>query len=232
VSLQRFSRPASRSILIAGVAVLLLGAVSRQGWVARARHRAVIEQVTTDLRRAQLNLKQGLDSTTLQINTLTHLIAWLDKSDDVGSADAVSGLSNLRGHKWTPGSLTTVLGLAATGELDQLPDAVTRGRILALDRSLAEAQRSAEPGFEQFRELMEQTLTTGMWRYVFYGESGTYPIDYKAALRDLIQHGLQSRLRSLLRGLMDERAELTALYKETTDLLMGIAPLEGESGKP
>jgi hypothetical protein len=66
-----------------------------------------------------------------------------------------------------------------------------------------------------------------MWRYVFTGQAGTHAIDYRAALFELNDLGLQGRVRSAFRELHSRRSELDALIAETSDLLA----LMGESAE-
>jgi hypothetical protein len=69
-----------------------------------------------------------------------------------------------------------------------------------------------------------------MWRYVFFGESGTEPIDFKAAVRQLAADGLQPTVRSIVRGLRERAMVLSELLAEVDALLggMGVAPVMTE----
>jgi hypothetical protein len=210
------------SVTAAGVAVmavLLLGAVAGEQWRNMRAHRTAEAAIADELASVNQRITAALDSTKHQIERAEYFLGWLELNHEASSAALVHDMSSLRYRYSAPASLTSVAELAATGGLDVVSNASLRRRLLALDRRLAIAQASGDAEFELYRTRLEEALSPGMWRYVFHGESGKYAVDYRAALRELHAAGFDRALRSVLRGLQENRDELAALASETRAVL-------------
>ena len=220
--MENLSRRRSLIVPVSGIglmAVLLIGAVATQDhWRTRRAQHAALESVTTELSHVSDALKAAIDSTSNQIRLAQHVMGWMAQEEDGGSAELVAALTGLKKRADGPIALTAMAALGADGKLGAVGDAATRRRLIALDRRLAAAALIGEPAFEHYRVRLEEALTPGMWRFIFYDESGKYPVDFKGTLRELTHSNFDRTLRSLLRGLTERRVELEALAAETSSL--------------
>jgi hypothetical protein len=211
--------------------VLLAGAVAtRNQWNGKqAQQRDAVIALASDLNNVHALIGAARDSTDQHIALAQHLIGWMEQKEDASSTALVQALTALQRPTRAPASLPSVADLAATGQLGVVADGDVRTRVLLLDRRLAQAATAGEPIFERYRMELEASLSPGMWRYVFYGETGTFDVDYRAALRTLYERGFDRTLRSVLRGLRAQRHELDALATEAGALRAALQPATGHS---
>src|SRR5262245_26454769 len=93
-SLRGRARPAALFVL---AALLLLVAVAANGrWSEQRTQRAARTAVSAQLKTLQADLLQAFDSTNQQIAMASHLLGWMEKTEDASSAELIAALSQLR----------------------------------------------------------------------------------------------------------------------------------------
>ena len=227
------ARGVAAPITVVLASVALLGAFAAGGaWDAKRNHQDAFTALLSDLDDVHARVAAARDSTDQQIIRARHLLNWLEQAADASSAGLVATLSALRQRADAPSSLITTAELATSGELDEVVrDRAVRTRLLALDRRLLLAAAEGDPVFENYRMQLEQSLSPGMWRYVFQMETGQHPIDYRAALQELYSKGFDRTIRSMLRTLQTQRAELDGIEMESRKLLEALRPVVDARGQ-
>lgn len=224
--MKREYRVSTLAIGAAALILLLLIAGRWSGGVAQQR--ATLKTITADLYAVHNDITSTLDSTNAKLATAEHMLASFEQRDDASSAELVNGLSALCHVPQTVGRLRSVASLAAAGQLNVIRNDSVRGRLLALDSDLAELRSHEGLVLERYRARLEDSLSPGMWRYVFYGESGTFPIDYRATLRELAAVRFEGTLRSAIRTLRERRDRLALSAKESEALLTALHAPSGD----
>jgi len=213
---------------LAALVVLVLGGfAATSAWTnGRAHRSAVADTVEVELGQLRTSLQSALDSTDLQIEGAEELLGGFEGRDEVSSGSMVVALARLR-EPVRPQLTLQTLDLLERG--DRGAATALRPRLVQLGWRLRAAAVRDDPEFERYREQLDEHLSAGMWRFVFFGETGSYDIDYKKTLRDLARVGMDRSIRSVLRGTRARRLELQSLTASVDSLLAPSHPSRDRS---
>jgi hypothetical protein len=221
----------ARAVITAAVvtaAIVLIFVTT--GVTASARsEQSLLNSLGQELSSLHEALVVARDSTDGRIARATHLINWFEGTEDGGSAELVSAIAALTKPVSVPVGLASVADAAATGSLGEISESDLRIRLLELQRRLDRTGSTGALEQKAYDRRLEELLSPGMWRYVFFAESGEFPLDFKASLRELHEARFDRSVRSMLRGLGERRAELDGLEREVAAL---IDLLYGADGAP
>jgi hypothetical protein len=103
--------------------------------------------------------------------------------------------------------------------------------LFALQREVSAASSAGEPAYERYRARLDETLSPGMWRLIYMNESGTMPVDYKQALRELLESDFARTVRPVLRDGAAYLERLNALLQETQSLVTELDPAAVAAGR-
>jgi hypothetical protein len=211
----------ARGVVVWSVLLILLliaGLALRDFTMSRRVKRAANVTVMNELGAAITALQAARDSTGMQLDALAYVLSWMENQSDASSAGLIDALSRLKHRHRAPTSLDAVATLIVTCNLEHVGDESVRRRLVALQRSLGQLAHTGEAAFEHFRLRLEDSLSPGMWRFVFLGASGTHPVDYRTTLHDLHAAGFDRVLRTLMRGASDYAQHLGQLAGEAAAL--------------
>jgi hypothetical protein len=210
----------ARGLVVWSVLLILLiaGLALRDFTMSRRVKRAANVTVMNELGVLFTALQAARDSTGMQLDALAYVLSWMENQSDASSAGLIDALSRLKHRHHAPTSLDAVATLIAACNFEQVGDESVRRRLVALQRSLGQLAHTSEAAFEHYRLRLEDSLSPGMWRFVFLGESGTHPVDYRTTLHDLHAAGFDRVLRTLMRGASDYAQQLGQLAGEAAAL--------------